>query len=685
MKRTAVWLASALAACLLLIAIVKFRSGAQARATVNISTAERSRTTAFWTAFNEATALRTHGDCDGAAELYRRALQLNPDHEDSLYYLGSCWYELGNYSRAEDEFRSLIALNPQSGRAYGQLGRVLSEDAPGAAHDLPAAKQAFDRELQIYTEQAGPLLELGGLELNQRNLPGAEQDFRAAARLGSAEAEFLLGYALFLQGRSSEAERSFDHVLAKYRADARLTAKGVLSEGDIFPDPAKPVTALQRAALKAMLLSYWNKRRMGQPAKMAEVAAAHDYASAALMHFTKAAEAVRAAGRGAWADFAGDGHAALATGGATFTLYRWRAGRYADVTAAAGLAGIHDVWEPYWVTRPVAGPDLYLVRPGLSGSGQNLYYRNQGDGTFRDATAAAGLSGKRSTTRACFADFFANGRLDLLEVGAAGGRGSALRLFRNIGTRFVNATGGSGLETQTTAVDCAVADYDGDGKPDIFVQFWRQPARLFRNLGGGKFADATASAGLSGLGARGYDSIFLDYDRDGRPDLLVTAQAPLEQVARWFVQPDKAGNCSSARLFHNEAGGRFSEVTRQAGLEGCYSLMQAVAADFDGDGWPDLLLVSGAPDAQQLGFTLLFHNVEGKFVPWGELPASGVPANYFGAAVSPPGSGGREIYLSSGPLPGGLGAGGVFHIRQDKLAAPSAGRSPRESHVQASR
>jgi tetratricopeptide (TPR) repeat protein len=317
MKRTAGWLAAVFLVCAALITAVKFRSANEARAASNVSAEERGRLASFWATYDRASALRTKGEFARAADLYRDALRLNPTHEDSLYYLGSCLYELGEYAEAEQQLRSLIALNPESGRAYGQLGRLLSANAPGAPRDLPAARQAFERELRIYAEQAGALLELGGLDLNQGDLPRAKEDFRAATRLGSAEAEFLLGYVLFLQGRSAEAQRSFDKVLAKYQADRKLTSKGVLSEGDILPDPGKPLTALQRAALQSLLLSHWNRRRSGRPAERGwgilqarERFAAEPPARARRMETT-----VRADGRAASADFAGDGHAGLAVGG----------------------------------------------------------------------------------------------------------------------------------------------------------------------------------------------------------------------------------------------------------------------------------------------------------------------------------------------------------------------------------
>ncbi len=199
--------------------------------------------------------------------------------------------------------------------------------------------------------------------------------------------------------------------------------------------------------------------------------------------------------------------------------------------------------------------------------------------------------------------------------------------------------------------------------------------------------DVTGRAGLAGLGAQGYSSIFFDYDRDGRPDLLVTAHAPLEEGARWSLQPQAPVNCVTPRLFHNQGGGTFRDVTREAGLSGCYPVMQAVVADFDGDGWPDLLLANGGADAQQLAPTVLLRIVRGKFVPWAELPASATPANYIAAAVAPAGSEGeRDVYLTSGPLPGRLERANLFRISAARRAQASATRNDaREGRSEANR
>jgi hypothetical protein len=137
----------------------------------------------------------------------------------------------------------------------------------------------------------------------------------------------------------------------------------------------------------------------------------------------------------------------------------------------------------------------------------------------------------------------------------------------------------------------AVLDYDGDGRLDLFFpgggyfggadkrQVKGHPPKLYRNLGGSKFEDVTAAAGLDRLDG-GCDWFYThgaavaDYDRDGWPDLLVTGYG---RVALFHNEPDGKG------------GRRFREVTRQAGLLGPHFWATSAAwGDLDGDGYPDL-------------------------------------------------------------------------------------------------
>jgi hypothetical protein len=129
-------------------------------------------------------------------------------------------------------------------------------------------------------------------------------------------------------------------------------------------------------------------------------------------------------------------------------------------------------------------------------------------------------------------------------------------------------------------------DYDGDGRLDVFLpgggtfdgprkdRIKGHPCKLYRNLGGWKFRDVTAEAGLDGISFYSHGCAVADYDRDGWPDLLVTGYGRLA-------------------LFRNVADGsggrRFTEATREAGLLGKHFWSTSAAwGDLDSDGWPDL-------------------------------------------------------------------------------------------------
>lgn len=668
MKRTLLWsLAVFLAAVVGSITMLKFRNP-EATRTINAeAAAAKSRVTFFWETYNRAAVLRTQGEFAPAATAYRQALGIDPNHEDSLYYLATCLYEMGEYEAAEAELRQLIRLNPESGRAYGQLGRLLSSRAPGASTDLAAAREAFERQLVIYREQAGPLLELGTLELNRGELARAEATFRTAVALGSPEAKFLTGYVLFLEQRPAQARSFFRSVLEAYWADRRSAAKGVLSEGDVLPAADKPLTALQRAALQSALFSYWVDLDSGVLAARA-IEALHlpDVPATPSLLLASENSARRDwTGRAAWSVSARGGAPQLATAGTQLKLYRFQAGRLLDVTGAAGLAGIRQVWEPYWADFDGKGqPDLYLVRPGFNGTGENLLYRQNRDGTFRDETNRAGLKGLRSTIRACFADFDGDGQLDLLEVGSTAEGQSSVRLFRKTGTQFVDATDAAGLRNKSTAMDCALADFDGDGRPDLFVQFWRADAALYHNQGGGRFRDVTAAAGLKGVRGGSFSSLVFDYDRDGRPDLLVTYQAPLEDVARSVLEPRGHAPRATPRLFRNRGHGSFQETTSAVGLKRAYGTIQALAADLDADGWTDLLLISGSPDARFLAPSVLLQNVAGqRFEERLLSPAGTAAGNYLGGAVfCAVGGDSCRLYLAPHPVLRARQSGGLFRV-----------------------
>ena len=183
---------------------------------------------------------------------------------------------------------------------------------------------------------------------------------------------------------------------------------------------------------------------------------------------------------------------------------------------------------------------------------------------------------------------------------------------------FTDVTARAGLRASGWASSVCVGDYDNDGWLDLFVTYYGQNV-LYRNRGDGRFEDVTVRAGLPTGGTRwGSGCTFVDYDRDGRVDLFVAnylsfdlAHAP--EVGNgpnclWKGIPVNCGPkglpTDTNLLFHNNGDGTFSDVSTASGIAkvtGRYS-MTATAADFDGDGWPDIYVACDSTAS------ILYHN-----------------------------------------------------------------------------
>jgi len=183
------------------------------------------------------------------------------------------------------------------------------------------------------------------------------------------------------------------------------------------------------------------------------------------------------------------------------------------------------------------------------------------------------------------------------------------RLFRNdldggppSALRFTDVTVASGFGERADGYGMGVAagDYDDDGWTDLYVTNFG-PNRLWRNRGDGTFEDVTAASGTAEE-RWSVPAVFFDYDRDGRLDLYVgnyIAESLVERtICRDFTgAQDYCGpgafESHTDRLLRNRGDGTFEDVTRRAGLaEARGAALGVVAADFDGDRWPDLYVAN---------------------------------------------------------------------------------------------
>jgi len=172
-------------------------------------------------------------------------------------------------------------------------------------------------------------------------------------------------------------------------------------------------------------------------------------------------------------------------------------------------------------------------------------------------------------------------------------------LYRNNrnGT-FTDITKGSGLDIEMYANGVAVADYDNDGLPDIYVTAL-EGDRLFHNEGHGHFRDVTAASGIRNANF-GTSAAWFDYDRDGKADLIVAnyvqwtpatdIRCSMDGKTKSYCTPESYKG-QSLKLYHNLGNGRFEDVTKKAGMDnpGSKSL-GIVVFDFNNDSWPDLFI-----------------------------------------------------------------------------------------------
>ena len=338
-------------------------------------------------------------------------------------------------------------------------------------------------------------------------------------------------------------------------------------------------------------------------------------------------------------------------------------GRFVDVAPAAGLdkfsmAGgtIVDDFDNDGLLDVVTS-SYYHCEP-------LHFFHNNGDGTFTDRAAQAGLGNQLGGLNIIQADYDNNGCMDILVPRGAWQFPLRLSLLRNNcdGT-FTDVTRESGLGSFFAASQAVVwLDIDNDGFLDLFVGNEQGPSYLFHNRGDGIFEDISHSAGVDrvavtkGVAAADYDNDgytdlyvsnltgnnflyhnnhdgtftevaqqagvqqpltsfaawFFDYDNDGWPDLFVTSYyMSVEETVRTYL--GLPHNAETLKLYRNLGSGKFQDVTKQVGLDRVYAPMGSNFGDVDNDGFLDIYLGTGLPTYAALVPNVLLRNHDGKY------------------------------------------------------------------------
>jgi Flp pilus assembly protein TadD len=182
---------------------------------------------------------------------------------------------------------------------------------------------------------------------------------------------------------------------------------------------------------------------------------------------------------------------------------------------------------------------------------------------------------------ACIIDYDGDGRPDIFLVDGDG-KGNAA-LYKNEGNgRFVNVTREAKLEIRGEGMGCAVGDYDNDGKPDLAISM-NGGVLLFHNEGKGTFKDVTKEAGIE-MDGLAMGVTFIDYDHDGDLDLYVTRfnDFPLTNSAEPFSFPMDAMPAGNV-LWRNNGNGTFTNWTAETGLAGAAPSIGAIGSDLNND------------------------------------------------------------------------------------------------------
>lgn len=358
-------------------------------------------------------------------------------------------------------------------------------------------------------------------------------------------------------------------------------------------------------------------------------------------------------------DFDNDGYADLyVTNFGHNVLYRNRGdGTFADVTKASGIAQSEFSSSAAFFDYDGDGDlDLYVVNyvdfkvvvnqrcasvtgdrefcgPQVFKPAADRLYRNEGGGRFTDVSAPSGIgSAPAPGLGVAVSDFNGDGRPDLYI--ANDGRANQLWLNRGAGrfeeTALISGSAYNANGQAEAGMGAAAGDFDGDGDDDIFITNQKMETNtLYVNDGTGNFYDRTAESGLGHASrlATGFGCGWLDFDNDGHLDLFAANGGVLAE--REFVGKSPFPYQQPNQLFRNGGSNRFSDVSQEAG--GAFVLPEvsrgAAFGDIDNDGDMDIVVTNSS------GPVRLFLNDTGNRKPWLRVALAGTKSNREGAGA----------------------------------------------------
>lgn len=286
-----------------------------------------------------------------------------------------------------------------------------------------------------------------------------------------------------------------------------------------------------------------------------------------------------------------------------------------DMGSGAAWGDYDGDGDPDLFVCNIAAPLTATPAEVAASTASNRLYRNNGDGTFTDVTAHAGLGYKGLGMGAAWADYDNDGDLDLVVTTYR-----RILLYRNRGDgTFQEVSAAAGLARHKRFwTGASWADYDGDGDLDLYVcayvnykydadyagktspqfatevpftlnpsSYPPEPNALFRNNGDGTFTDVAKAAGVADPTGRSLNASWCDFDLDGRPDIYV------------------ANDVSDNAMFRNAGRGRFEDVSHQALVSDYRGAMGLAVGDYDSDGDFDIFITHWIAQENALFWNML--------------------------------------------------------------------------------
>ena len=493
------------------------------------------------------------------------ALEVNPDDTEARIRLG---YFLGapqqmlvpDLSASKRQFEQVLELEPNNLEAMLQLG--LAEFRLGEADK---AAERFENIIRNYRRHSGAYYYLGVYHLRHGAPEKAVENFKESLRLKPRDPETLWN----LWTAYSE--------LGGYPADLPEEFKIKPWEGFITPNSVKEDSPFIDVA---------------SDLKMDKVDG----------------------GRGsAWGDYDNDGDLDIVAVGTyqPHALFRNNGdGTFTNTADQAGIADSRGGWGSLFADYNNDGyPDLYITRGGWSGPAENTLYHNNGDGTFTDITHTAGVADPQSSFCAAWADYDNDGYLDLYIADGVIGDGAANVLYRNNGDgTFTNTAAVAGVADTGNSLGTAWGDYDKDGHIDLHIVNFGQSNVLYRNNGDGTFTDVTPTTGMNLPVTDPFVTFFLDVDNDADLDIFISNSGSFQAFIAGQITGTAPHDGDRQVLYRNNGDGTFTDVTRESGLYHAFGAMGANFEDINSDGYLDIYLATGAPQMGRLERDALFRN-----------------------------------------------------------------------------